>query len=129
MIKLFLNTTDNFLCKSIRNSFTKAEESFKQRNLQINLKQELVNFQENPLGCVIGLDSNFEQNIKMKIKLNLGLFFVFIPLVGFSIFSLLVGIPITYGVVATFVVAILVSSRFEELSRLYVQTRSLELQR
>lgn len=128
MLKLFLNTTDNFLCYSIQQTFTKTEDRYKKRDLQIDMREELTKFQENPLGCMIGLDSNFETNIKLKIKLILGFFFVIVPLFAFSLFSYILGISPTYGFVATFGVAILVASRFEELSVRYVQTRMLEAQ-
>ena len=126
MIKVFLNTTDNFLCASIKSTFTKAESRYKKDNLQLDLKKELNNFQENPLGCMIGIDSKFETNIKLKIKLILGLFFVVAPLLVFSLFSYLADISPSYGFMATFGVAILVASRVEELSKRYVQTRMLE---
>lgn len=126
MIKVFLNTTDNFLCASIKSTFTRTESKYKKANLQLDLKQELNNFQENPLGCMIGIDSKFETNIKLKIKLILGLFFVVAPLLVFSLFSYLANISTSYGFLATFGVALLVASRVEELSKRYVQTRMLE---
>ncbi|MEA2073003.1 MAG: hypothetical protein U9O86_05400 [Campylobacterota bacterium] len=128
MLKLFLNTTDNFLCYSIKKTFTKTENRYKKANLQIDLSKELKKFQDKPLGCVIGIDSTFETKIKLKIKFILGLFFVVVPLVIFSLFSYLAGISVTYGVVATLGVAWLVASRFDELSKRYVQTRMLEFQ-
>ena len=126
MIKVFLNTTDNFLCTSIKSTFTRTESRYKKKNLQLDLKKELNSFQKNPLGCMIGIDSKFETNIKLKIKLILGLFFVVVPLIIFTLFSFLLDISISYGVIATFGVALLVASRIEELSKRYVQTRMLE---
>jgi len=127
MLKIFLNTTDNFLCSSIKNTFSRTEYKYKKENLQVDLQKELTNFKENPLGCMIGINSKFETKIKLKIKLTLGLFFVFIPLVVFTLFSYLTEISATYGVIATLGIAILVASRFEELSKRYVQTRMLEV--
>jgi len=127
MLKIFLNTTDNFLCSSIKNTFLKTEKSYQKENLQIDLKKELSRFEENPLGCMIGVDSKFETKIKLKIKLILGFFFVLVPLIVFSLFSYITEISATYGVVATLGIALLVASRFEELSKRYVETRMLEV--
>jgi hypothetical protein len=128
MLKLFLNATDDFLCNRIKNSFSHAEKRYATSSLQIDLKEELNKFQENPLGCMIGLNSNFEADIKVKIKLIIGFFFVLVPLTVFSLFSYLINIPLEIGFIATFAIAVLVSSRMEEISRRYVQLRMLELQ-
>ena len=126
LIRLFLDTTDKFLCNSVKSAFTNAENGYKQRDLKVDLLKELRSFEENPLGCMIGLDSKFEASIKVKIKMVLGLFFVLIPVIGFSAVSYILEIPQTYAYLATFVVAILVASRMDEISRRYVQARALE---
>ena len=127
MLKLFLDTTDKFLCDSVKSVFTKTESKFNSEYTQEKLLKELEKFQENPLGCTIGIRSKFEKNIKMKIKFILGIFFVFIPLVVFSTFTYLTHIDITFALFATFGVAILVSSRMEEIAQRYVNFRKLEL--
>ena len=126
MLKLFLNTTDTFLCNSIKNAFKKAETGCAKEHMKIDLLKELKSFEENPLGCMIGLDSKFETAIKVKIKMVLGFFFVLIPIIGFSAVSYILGISQTFAFLATFTVAILVASRMEEISKRYVQTRALE---
>ena len=126
LIKLFLDTTDKFLCNSIKSAFSNAEDGYKQKEMEVDLLKELKNFEENPLGCMIGIDSKFEAGIKVKIKMVLGLFFVLIPVLGFSAVSYILEIPQAYAYLATFVVAILVASRMDEISRRYVQTRALE---
>ena len=126
LIKLFLNTTDKFLCNSIKSAFANAEDGYKQKEMKVDLMKELKSFEENPLGCMIGIDSKFEASIKVKIKMVLGLFFVLIPIVGFSAVSYILEIPQAYAYLATFIVAILVASRMDEISRRYVQTRALE---
>ena len=126
LIKLFLNTTDKFLCNSIKSAFANAEDGYKQKEMKVDLMKELRSFEENPLGCMIGIDSKFEASIKVKIKMVLGLFFVLIPIVGFSAVSYILEIPQAYAYLATFIVAILVASRMDEISRRYVQTRALE---
>ena len=93
----------------------------------MELLQELKNFEENPLGCVIGIGSKFETDLKVKIKIVLGLFFVLIPVLGFGALTYILTIPQTYAFIATFIVAMLAASRVDEISKRYVQTRSLEL--
>ena len=127
MLKTFLNTTDNFLCSSIKNTFVKTEKKYKKENLKIDLQKELTSFQESPLGCMIGINSKFETKVKFQIKLILGFFFVLVPLTVFTLFSYITDISATYGVLATLGIAFLVSSRFEELSKRYVQTRMMEV--
>ena len=127
MLKTFLNTTDNFLCSSIKNTFVKTEKRYKKENLKIDLQKELTSFQESPLGCMIGINSKFETKVKFQIKLILGFFFVLIPLTLFTLFSYMTDISTTYGVFATLGIAFLVSSRFEELSKRYVRTRMMEV--
>ena len=126
LIKLFLNTTDKFLCSSVRNVFSKAENGYKQKDVKVDLMKELKSFEENPLGCMIGLNSKFEANIKVKIKMILGLFFVLVPVIGFSAVAYALNLPQESAFIATFLVAILVASRMDVISRRYVQTRSLE---
>ncbi len=126
LIRLFLDTTDKFLCTSIKSAFENAEDGYKEKDLKVDLLKELKSFEENPLGCMIGLDSKFETSIKIKIKMVLGLFFVLIPVVAFSAISYILEIPQTYAYLATFLVAVLVASRMDEISKRYVQTRSLE---
>jgi len=126
LIKLFLNTTDKFLCNSVKNAFSKAESGYKQKDVKVDLMKELKSFEENPLGCMIGLNSKFETNIKVKIKMILGLFFVVVPVVGFGAVAYALNLPQESAFIATFLVAILVASRMDVISRRYVQTRSLE---
>ena len=128
MIKLFLNTTDKFLCDRVKSVFSTTESKLQKEYSQDKLLKELEKFQENPLGCTIGIHSKFEKNVKKKIKLILGIFFVFIPLVVFSAFAYFTHIDISFALFATFAVAILVSSRMEEIAQRYVNFRKLELQ-
>lgn len=123
MIKLFLNKTDNFLCSRVRNIFEKTEDGYQKKDVTFDLEQELKSFEENPLGCVIGINSKFETDVKIKIKLLLGLFFVLVPLIGFALVSYILNIEITYAFLLTFFVALLVASRMEEIAKRYSQTR------
>ncbi len=127
MLHFFLNTTDKFLCDSVKTVFRKTEDKYSNEYSKEKLLQELEKFKENPLGCTIGLRSKFEKNVKVKIKFILGIFFVFIPLVIFSLFSYFTHIDITFAFFATFGIALLVSSRMETIAQRYVQARELEL--
>ena len=124
MIKLFLNTTDNFLSNSVKTIFEKTESIYKNEN--INVIDELQKLQDNPLGCTIGGHSKFETAVKVKIKMILGIFFVLIPLIGFGALAYIASVELTYSFLLTFVVAILVASRMEEIVKRYVQTRALQ---
>jgi hypothetical protein len=126
LIKLFLDTTDTFLCNRIKETFNKTESQYRAEHKTLNIEKELKRFEENPLGCVIGIDSAFEAKVKLKIKLIVGIFFVLVPVVVFSLFSYLTHIDYAYAFLATLPVALFVSSRMERLSHRYVQTRSLE---
>ncbi|WP_297442364.1 hypothetical protein [Sulfurimonas sp.] len=125
ILKQFLDTTDNFLCDRIKNVFDTTQIQYKNQHQEVNLEKELQNFQENPLGCVIGLHSKFETAIKLKIKFIIGLFFVFIPIIAFSLLCYLTNINVVFAFLATLPVAFLVSSRMEALSKRYVQLHSL----
>ncbi|MDA3908278.1 MAG: hypothetical protein PF437_04255 [Sulfurimonas sp.] len=127
MIKKFLNTTDRFLCDSVREIFKKTENSYEGKALAINISQELKNFEANPLTCVVGCDTKFETNIKIQVKIMLGIFFVAIPLFGFLALAYILGLAYSYAVVFTFIVAMLATSRVDEIAKRYVSTRALEL--
>ena len=127
MLNLFLNTTDNFLYSNVKNIFEKTEKKYQQAHKNFNLTQELQKFQDEPLGCMIGSHSKFETNIKVQVKLLLALFFVIVPFSGFAFLSYLLSLKLTYSFLLTFIVAILVASRIEDIAERYVQTRVTEL--
>lgn len=127
MIKRFFQTTDNFLCNRVKNVFEKTEKSYIEKENDLDILKELQKFQENPLGCMIGNDSKFETAVKVKIKIILGIFFVLIPLVGFNTLTHLLDISSTFAFIFTFIVAILVAKRIEEIVNRYVQTRTLQV--
>lgn len=126
MLKLFLNTTDNFLCSNVKNIFEKVEAGFMQEHKTVDLAKELHSLGNDPLGCTIGNNSQFETTVKVKIKILLALFFVIVPLVGFAFLAYISSVAYTYAFVLTFVVAIFVASRMEEIAKRYVQTRTLQ---
>jgi len=127
MLHFFLNQTDKFLCNSVKSAFHKTETRYSNEYSKEKLRYELENFKENPLSCTLGIGSKFEQKVKFTIKFILGIFFVFIPLVVFSLFSYFTHIDISFAFFATFAIALLVSSRMETIAERYVQSRELEL--
>jgi hypothetical protein len=127
MLNLFLNTTDNFLYSSVKIIFEKTEKKYIQAQKNFNLTEELKKFKEEPLGCMIGSHSMFETKIKIQVKLLLGLFFVLVPFTGFAILSYLLSLKLTYSFLLTFLVAIFVAIRIEEIAERYVQERVSQL--
>jgi hypothetical protein len=127
MIRLFLKTTDNFLYSTIQNAFRITEDTFREKRMNFDLLKELKNFEDKPLGCVIGVNSQFETKIKLHIKLIMGIFFVFIPIVFFGGVFHFTHINFALAVFATFLVTILASSRLETLAEQYVKYRMAQL--
>ena len=125
MIKLFLNKTDEFLCNSIKDIFESAESKYKVKKLSIDISQELKNFEDNPLTCVVGCDTKFESNIKLQVKKMLGIFFVAIPILGFLTMAFILNVEYSYAFVLTFIVAMLATSRLDVIASRYVTTRML----
>ncbi|MFA6197014.1 MAG: hypothetical protein WC656_10275 [Sulfurimonas sp.] len=125
MIRFFLRKTDDFLCKNVKSIFEKTESAYKHKGLEINLVEELQHLEFNPLICMLGKSSNFEKNIKIQLKMVLGLFFVAIPLFAFVVVTYILNIDYAYAFVSTFVVAILVSSRMDNITSRYAHIRYL----
>lgn len=125
MIKLFLNKTDEFLCKNVKGIFEKTESAYKNRGLEVDVKRELRNLELNPIACATGINSKFEKNIKIKIRMVLGMFFVAIPLIGFIMVAYMLNIDYLYAFVSTFVVAMAVSYRMDEIAKRYAKRRFL----
>jgi uncharacterized protein (DUF58 family) len=57
----------------------------------------------------------------------LGIFFVAVPLFGFLALTYILGLAYSYAFVFTFIVAMLATSRIDEIAKRYVSTRALEL--
>jgi hypothetical protein len=127
MVNLLVNTTDTFLCHRIRSVFNKTEAKFSNSFSKEKLLDELERFEENPLECTIGMRSEFQKEVKMKIKLIVGFFFVFIPLTVLSLFAYFTKVDITFAIFATLFIALFASSRLEEVAERYVHARELEL--
>lgn len=127
MRNILTNTTDNFLCYSLKKIVAKTEQKYKKSNIKEDIETALHHFEQNPLGCMIGLDSKFEKSIKIKIKLIIGLFFIALPLVVMSALATILHIPLEVPFLIMFAIALFVSQRTEVIAKRYVTTRSLTL--
>ncbi len=127
MLKLFLNTTDNFLSKSVKTIFERTEKNFSQENKQVDILSELNKLKDDPLGCVLGINSPFEASVKIQIKVILGIFFVIVPLLGFSALAYMSNIEMLYPILLTLGVAYLVASRMDEIIDKYVNARAINI--
>jgi len=127
MLKLFLNTTDNFLSKSVKTIFERTEKNFSKENKKIDILNELNKLKDDPLGCVLGSNSPFEASVKIQIKVILGIFFVIVPLLGFSLLAYLSNIEMLYPILLTLIVAYLVASRMDEIIDRYVNGRAINV--
>ncbi len=123
MLKLFLNTTDSFLCNNLKSIFEKTEKSYKNKNIQIDLFKELKNLEFNSLVNTQGSHSNFEKYVKFKLKVLLGTFFVAIPLLSFVLITYLFNLEYSYAFALTFLVALLATMRMENIIHKYSQKR------
>ena len=123
MIKLFFKTTDDFLYNVVQKTFEKIENGYKHRDIDINLETELKNFEFDPIIVTSGSNSNFEKDLKFKLKMILGVFFVITPFVGSAFISNIFDLGCSYAAVFTFIVAMLAASRMDEIVRQYVEKR------
>lgn len=119
MFNLWLNKTDEFLCSNVRNIFENLEDSYKNQNQNINLVHELKHLELDPLVSMKSENSAFERDVKLKLRVVIGIFFVLIPLISFSILSHLVDIQYSYAFVSTFAVAIFAATRMDKIATKY----------
>lgn len=123
MKNLFLNITDSFLLNSLKTIVEKAENRYQKRGMRINLSKELDTLDEDPLVCREGSCSAFMKNIKLNIKILLGIFFVAIPLFAFSSITYVLNFDYSYAFILTFIVAVFSSIRMENIVHKYTQLR------
>ena len=119
--------TDSLLCHNIKKAFAKAEAKYNLDQKRTQLLRELDRIKEDPLRCAI-LDngSSFEKEVKMQMKLYLGVLFVLLPLAAMLYASHLLAINYSYAFLATFIIAIFISQRVEYLTQRYINLRKLE---
>ena len=123
MFNLWLTKTDDFLCNNVRKIFENLEDNYKNNNQKINLIRELEHFELDPLVSMNSGSSNFEKDVKFKLKVVIGLFFVLIPLISFILLSHIIGIQYSYAFVFTFAVAIFASIRMDKIASKYSNFR------
>ena len=119
LYNLWLNKTDKFLCNNIKNTFEQFEKNYKNKNQTINLAQELQNLQSAPFVNISTSSTNFEKDVKLKLKLIVGVFFVFIPLISFLLLSYILETHVDYAVISTLAVAIFASFRMDLIATKY----------
>ena len=127
VIKLFLNKTDDFLSNSVKRIFDKVENKYKNKKLSVDISRELKKFEVNPLTCILTCDTKFETNIKFEVKIMLGFFFVAIPLFGFTTVTYLFNLEYSYAFLLTFLIAVLATSRTDEIAKRYVTARLIHI--
>lgn len=123
MIKYILKTTDDFLYARVKSTFERLEEAYNNRDIKITLVKELKNFEFEPLMVTGSGDSTFEKDLKFKLKIMLGIFFVVVPFLGFAFISNIFTLGCMYPFILTFIIAILAASRMDEIVKRYVATR------
>lgn len=119
MFNLWLSKTDDFLCSNVRNIFETLEDSYKNKDQKINLIHELRHLEIDPLVSVKSEASEFEKDVKLKLRVIIGIFFVLIPLISFIVLSHLIEIQYSYAFVSTFAVAVFASSRMDKIASKY----------
>ena len=119
MFNLWLTKTDDFLCSNVRNIFESLEDSYKNKDQKINLVHELRHLEIDPLVSIKSEASEFEKDVKLKLKVVVGIFFVLIPLISFTGLSHLMDIQYSYAFISTFAVAIFASTRMDKIASKY----------
>ena len=119
MFNFFLKQTDDFICTNIKSIFENLETNYKNKDLKVDLVQELKNLEFDPFVTINYKSSAFEKNIKLKLKSVIGIFFVLVPLLGMLVVSYFMDIPYTYSFLATFAIAIFGAARTSKVATKY----------
>ena len=121
-----LRFTDTVICNNIKKAFDRAQRKFQNAKEQIDMQEVLAHLSEDPLRCAL-LDSRspFERDVKMSMKLWLGLYFIFLPLVILLVIAYVFHIPYSFVFLMIFIEAILLSQRVEVLVRRYIKLHNL----
>ena len=123
MIKTFLNFTDTFLCNHLKSIVEKTENYYQTKGMDLDLPHELDNLDDNALVGSTTHMSLFEKRVKFNIKVLMGIFFVAVPLLGFSSITYLLNAEYSYAFILTFAVALFSSIRLENIVHRYTQLR------
>ncbi len=123
MIHYFVKKTDDFICLNMKNIFENLESNYQKNNLKLNLFQELKNLEFDPFVSITSASTKFEKSMKLKLKIIIGIFFVFIPLVTLLSASHLIEVQYTYSFLITFIIAIFASIRTNKIATRYSNFR------
>lgn len=123
MTNIFLKATDDFICKNMKNIFENLEKTYTKRNEKINLFEELRNLKMNPFALTPNKSTSFEKELKHKLKIVIGIFFVSIPLVLLLTLTYINQLDYVYPIALTFAIAIFASSRTEKIADRYSHFR------
>ena len=130
MIKFFLNITDNFLCDRLKSIVARTENYYRTKGMNLDLAVELEKLDDNALVGTSMHMSEFEKQVKFNIKIVMGIFFVAVPLFGFSAITYLLNFEYStlyfeysYAFMLTFGVAMFSSIRLENIVHRYTQLR------
>ena len=123
MIKQFLNFTDNFLCDHLKSIVTKTENHYRNKGMNLDLAEELEKLDDNALVGSSRHMTKFEKQVKFNIKILMGIFFVAVPLIGFSAITYFLNAEYSYAFMLTFAVALFSNIRLENIVHRYTQLR------
>lgn len=124
MLKLFMNTTDNFLCNNLKAIFEKTEQSYKNRSINIDIYKELERLELSALVSRDENSSNFEKIIKLKLKLLISIFFIAVPLFSLITITYIFDLQYSYAFALTFAITVLATIRMENIIHRYTCKRS-----
>lgn len=123
MFNFLLKQTDNFICVGVKNIFEGLETNYKNKDIKVDLNQELKSLEFDPFVRIRQKGSAFEKSVKLKLTSVIGTFFVLIPLAIMLYASYSMNIPYAYSFILTFVVAIFAAYRTNKVTTRYSNFR------
>ena len=123
MFNFLLRQTDNFICTNVKSIFEGLETNYKNKDIKVDLNQELKSLEFDPFVRIRQKSSAFEKSIKLKLTSVIGIFFVLIPLAVMLYVSYDMNVPYAYAFIVTFVVAIFAAYRTNKVITRYSNFR------
>jgi len=123
MFNFLLKQTDNFICSNVKNIFEGLETNYKNKDIKVDLNQELKSLEFDPFVRIRQKSSAFEKSIKLKLTSVIGIFFVLIPLVIMLVVSHDMHIPYAYSYIVAFAIAIFAAYRTNKVTTRYSNFR------
>ncbi len=126
MVEHIKQLGDTIICNKIKKAFGDAQKKFGDQKEKIDMQEVFAHLSEDPLRCAL-LDNHspFEREVKLSMKLSLGLNFILLPLVLFLLLASVFHVPYHYAFVVVFLGAILLSKRVETLMQRYISLHQL----